>query len=54
MTASRKNEIIAQLVGILNELIEVDDTHKLSNNLVLSTCCHCFTSIYPEKYILTF
>ena len=26
MTASRKNEIIAQLMGILNELIEVDDS----------------------------
>ena len=30
MTASRKNEIIAQLVGILNELIEVDDSEEVT------------------------
>ena len=30
MTASRKNEIIAQLMGILNELIEVDDSEEVT------------------------
>ena len=30
MTANRKNELIAQLVGILNELIEVDDSEEVT------------------------
>ena len=32
MTASRKHEIIAQIVGILNELIAVDDSEEMTKH----------------------